>query len=280
MMNVADIERRISIGFVVYNPGKPFMDRINKLSEYGYSIYIFDNSPDNGIVKDLVNNRSEIHYYTCGKNFGLGVGLSTICAHAYDEDQCLLAYFDQDTVFSYDTLTDMKSFFVKNNSIINNYSAVVFNSVNTKYIADNNAFKCFIDIDLARSSGSVFILKNLKTINWHNKDYFVDGVDYEFCLNSRRHGFKIGAYSCAKGFDHTSEQVDSEYCLFGRTYLMRKYSRSRILDTMLSNFKIVIRSICYGEFAFGAKIFYLFIIYIVSQVYVRIFPPKCHSKIQ
>jgi hypothetical protein len=55
------------------------------------------------------------------------------------------------------------------------------------------------------SSGSLFNLNILKKINWNNVKYFVDGVDYEFCLRANKMGYllqRIG--SAARPVSHCS----------------------------------------------------------------------------
>ena len=43
----------ISIGFVIYLPEKSILDRIKTTTESGYMVYIYDNSPKIGFVRDF-----------------------------------------------------------------------------------------------------------------------------------------------------------------------------------------------------------------------------------
>lgn len=261
--------RKIAVGFVVFNPNNNTIDRITKALSLGFVVYVFDNSPEKPIVRDFIKYiKKNINYTTCGKNLGLGVGLSAICAQAYYAAYSALVFFDQDTIFSTATLNFIEEFYINNEQLLTDYSAVVFNFSNLNG-GENEFTKCFLDVPLARNSGSLFFLENAKRINWHNEKYFVDGVDYEFCLNSLLNNFRIGEYSCTPGFDHTVEQGDKKCELFGKTYSMRAYSWNRIVDTANSSVKLIFRSVLHGKIQFALRISRLLSIYIVTQLLVR-----------
>ena len=152
--------------------------------------------------------------------------------------------------------------------MVSNYSSVVFNSRNIGQ-KDNGFVNGFEDVLLSRNSGSLFFLENLRKMNWHNEKYFVDGVDYEFCLNSQLNNFKVGEYSCTPGFDHALEQGDKNYKIFKKTYSMRVYSLNRIVDVANSSVKLIFRSVLHGKIQFSVRITRLLLIYIVGQLLVR-----------
>jgi rhamnosyltransferase len=126
---------------------------------------------------------------------------------------------------------------------------------------------------MAINSGSLFFLKNLKNMGWHDEKYFVDCVDYEFCLKSQKVGLKIGAYMCTPGFDHSSEQADKKYKLFGKLYSFRAYPLFRIKDTCKASAKLIVTALYLGKFKFAAKISRLIFIYFFIQITARILNP-------
>lgn len=262
------MERKIAIGFVVYNPNSNLIHRLQEALSLESVVYIFDNSPEKAIIRDFIKGRGNIKYATDGKNLGLGIGLSTICAQAYYDNYPALVFFDQDTSFSTETLNAIEEYYINNQHLISNYSSVVFNSRNIGQ-KNNDFVNCFEDVLLSRNSGSLFFLENLRKMNWHNEKYFVDGVDYEFCLNSQLNNFRIGEYSCTPGFDHVIEQGNKKYKLFGKMYSMRKYSWYRIMDTTHSSVKLIFRSVFHGKIQFAVRVTRLFLIYIVTQLLVR-----------
>ena len=234
----------------------------------GVVLYIFDNSPKDGIVQNFCDSKQACRYFTCGKNVGLGFGISTVCAQAYYDSFPAVIFFDQDTIFNRSTLDFIEDFYINNANIASNYSAIVFNSKNSGDCAGNNFI--FKDVLLARSSGSLFFLENLKKMNWHNDKYFVDCVDYEFCLNSNNNNFRIGECSMAPGFDHESEQHDVKYMVFGKERLLRKYSTKRIIDTISANARLLITSLITKNIVFSVAIIRSLAIYLYWQFVVRL----------
>ena len=262
------MSRNIAIGIVTYNPGENLISRLSLAIESGFVPYIFDNSPENRIIRNFCAHGQNCRYSTCGKNVGLGVGISAVCAQAYYDSFPALIFFDQDTVFNRETLDFIEDFYVSNARIASDYSAIVFNSKDSGDKAGRDfAFK---DVLLARSSGCLFFLENLKKLNWHNEKYFVDGVDYEFCLKSRNNNFKIGECSTAPGFDHESEQPDVKYRIFGKERLLRRYSAKRILDSTFAGAKLMIKSVVTGNVIFSVAIIRSMAIYFYGQFAVRL----------
>jgi rhamnosyltransferase len=119
----------------------------------------------------------------------------------------------------------------------------------------------------------LFFLSNLKTLGWHNERYFVDGVDYEFCLRSSLRGFRVSEYCCTPGFDHASEQPDQKYRIFGKNYAMRAYAPSRILDVTISSFRLVLSALIGRKIEFAYKIGRHWIVFMGMQILSRILSP-------
>lgn len=264
--------RKIAIGFVIYDPGTGQLDRMHEASRLGYPVYVFDNSPEKITAKQFAESRGDIVYLTCGKNVGLGRGVASVCSQAYYDQHSALVFFDQDTVFSSVTLDFIDDFYKKNLTLATKFSAILFNSKSYVGIGAEDVPQ-LKEVSLAINSGSLFFLENVKTMNWHNDNYFVDCVDYEFCLNSQINGFKIAEFSATPGFDHSTEQDDSEYLVLGRTFLMRAYSRRRVLDTISASCKLLFQSLLAGRFKFFFQIFKLFFVYMSTQLFVNTIGP-------
>lgn len=262
--------RKIAIGFVIYDANLDQLNRVHEASRSGFPVYVYDNFPEKINSQEFAKNRGNVVYLTCGKNVGLGLGMASVCAQAYYDGHSALLFFDQDTIFKNNTLSFIEEFYINHSDLPTKYSAITFNEKKFKSLT-NIDNKHLHNVLLIINSGSLFFLKNLKKLNWHNKKYFVDCVDYEFCLNSKISGFKIGEFSFTPGFDHSSEQDDTSYQIFGRTYSMRAYSITRIYDTCSASLKLMLKSIATGQIKFFLVIFRLLVIYIATQLFVRIF---------
>jgi rhamnosyltransferase len=260
---------RLALGIITYKPGQNLIARLGATLQAGYSIYLFDNSPEDDSARKLAGeNATKIVYMTCGKNAGLGFALASICARAYYDGCQVLLFFDQDTVFTSDTLDFIRGFYEQHTELQKEYSAVVFNSKNTP-MAERGGL-ALNTVLLTVNSGSLYFLENLRRLNWHNINYFVDCVDYEFCLSSYNNGFKIGEYTKTPGFDHSAEQADSIYKFFGTERPMRAYPLSRVCDSIFATLKLLIKSALTGNYIFFYEIGKVTSKYLIVQAYVRI----------
>lgn len=263
------MNRSIALGFVTYNPESAFASRVQMAIESGFYVYIFDNTPEKRSLGLLANGAAKIKYVTCGKNHGLGLGIQAVCAQAYYDGHEALVFFDQDSVFDESTLDFIEMFFVQRPELKGTHSAVVFNA--TKGSEESGS--CFKEVALAINSGSLFYLNNLETLGWHSDRYFVDGVDYEFCLRSRLNGFRIAEYSCTPGFDHETEQPDQQYRFLGKEYAMRAYAFSRIKDVTFSSFRLFFSALTAGEAEFAGRIARHWTVFMGMQTLVRVLRP-------
>lgn len=253
---------KTAIGFITYYPEDSFYIRLEELVENEKNIFLFDNSKN---PKKSIDQR--INYYTENKNMGLGFGMKIICKKAYESGYDSLIFFDQDTVFSLNTIQTMESFFKFNQIVLlENYTSAVFDSTNflNKQEIDFNNYK---NIQISRNSGSLFILKNMKKIGWHNSSYFVDGVDYEYNLNSLINNYNIAYFSYIPDFDHISEQG---YNFNSRFIKFREYNYKRIMDYFFSSIRLLFKSMFNGKIVFSLKIFYQLVVYTFSQLLIRI----------
>lgn len=202
--------------------------------DLGFQVYVFDNSPFGVQLSRPIQNNSNICYLTAGKNVGIGYSLSTLCATAYAHGYPHLLFLDQDTGISGQTLEFIEAFPQSLPTDIQpQYAALVFSG----HKGANHSVQ---EVRLAISSGSLFNLAALQQIGWHNEKYFVDCVDYEFCVRARRCGFKIGLISNTPDFDHVTEQPDQIVNLFGKQLLVRRYSATRIKDALGAYLKLIL----------------------------------------
>ncbi|WLI25680.1 glycosyltransferase [Pseudomonas simiae] len=253
--------RKIAVGIVVYHAGAELLRRLELTSSNGFEVYVFDNSPDVTNVRELAEPDPRIHYFTCGKNLGLGIGISTVCANAYQQGHSALLFFDQDTGFSSETLSYIENNYADNIDAYSEFSAIAFKADGSARVRD---------VPLLINSGSLYFLDKLNALDWMDCSYFVDSVDYKLCLDSLNKGYRIGVCGATPGFDHVTEQADSRYRIAGRTYSMRAYSGSRIKDTVASNLKLIFSALKSRQVGFALRITRLLTLYCASQILVRV----------
>lgn len=262
--------KKMAIGFIVFKPEDSFFDRLVEIDQAQITTYIFDNSPELTATKDFVSQLSCAHYFSSVVNVGLGVGLHELCLRAHQENFESLLFFDQDTKFNLDTVAFIRNFYSEMDlELASKYSAICFSGPHEQ-AQDNVGHQSHVDVDLVINSGSLFFLKNVKKMGWHNQSYFVDGVDYEFCLRSHIAGFRVGKFLNTPYFDHESEQPDKVVTILGKRLLIRKYSLVRVRDGFRSYLRLIYSAVRSGQFKYAFLFCRSFLVYIFGQLLARI----------
>lgn len=257
----------LAIGFVTFRPDPSFYDRVALACGMGLQVFVFDNAPTATDHARLgTPEQRYLHYTTAGNNVGLGVGLSVVCASAYAHGCEYLLFFDQDTRFTADTLDYARSLLQRHVAQMKASHAAMMLQAPRGGSADHQP----IDTLLAISSGTLFFLRNVARIGWHNPRYFVDGVDYEFCLRARSRNYRIAVCSGAPGFDHVSDQADTTRILFGRHLRLRKYPRSRLVDSLSAYVRLAATSLGRGDLRALYSVVRSMAIFVLGQSLARL----------
>jgi rhamnosyltransferase len=147
-------------------------------------------------------------------NIGIGGGLKIAIQWAIDNKFDFLWTFDQDSQPNPDTLEILLSDYqllqqknipvgIISPTIIDVQTGTILpNDLNKKYrlksyspqlnsspfpYYEHKLYQC----DVVITSGSLINLQAAKNIPLPNPDLFIDGVDWEYCLNMRKHGYHI-----------------------------------------------------------------------------------------
>ena len=147
------MSRRLALGFVIYRPETGFLNRVQRSIESGFDVYIFDNSPEQDLVRNFCADKEKARYITAGKNLGLGFGVSSVCAQAYYQGHSALLFFDQDSIYSEETLNFIEAYYSEHPKLETTHSVVAFNSKDL-----DRSLDCFENVDLVINSGSLFFL--------------------------------------------------------------------------------------------------------------------------
>ena len=256
----------MAVGFVLFHESN-FKEKIDIVAKSGFIIYIYDNSPDSKFARGYIQDEYKncIRYFTSGVNAGLGVAMSTICAHAYYDKFEALLFFDQDTIFTRETLDFVYQHYRSQPNYLSNYAAL---SISNDKCHGNAKFEK--DVLLIRNSGSLFVLPNLRKIGWFNLNYFVDGVDYEVSLRSSINKYKLALITNVIGFDHEREQGYLLYNFLGIKIKNRKYAFSRISDVLLSTCRLMSCSVINLRFDYLLLIVKNSAVFLMMQVILRL----------
>ena len=237
------MNKNIAVGFIIFHEDEDFYSKLELLLNNNIPVFLYDNSPNKIRSKDFLKLRNDSFcYLTSGGNAGLGVGLTSLSSKAFNKEYDHLLFFDQDTKFSIETINFTMQ--LAQSEFYKKYAAVSFSEMNF-FSASNSELSlinplCSVkETVLIRNSGTLFNLQDLKKINWFNKDFFVEGVDYEFCLRCLNHKLKLALINNVPGFDHESDQGNANYKIFGLNLIGRKYPKQRIREVCLSSIQLI-----------------------------------------
>lgn len=241
------MNKQLVIGIVLYEPTESSISRIKKIALSGYTIILFDNS---FIARIDFHYFENIIYFHSKVNVGLSGGIDFIAKKAFDLKYYSLLNFDQDTIFTNKTLLfveDVINKFIVSQKLGSNLISVGFrdfNKTGTKQVLSiQNLSYNISKVDFTINSGSLYLLELYDKFKWFDKKYFVDGLDYSFCLQTNKCGYKIFECYDTPDLNHTTEQDDTYLNIFSFKIRGRKYSFKRNTDFIYSHIKLLIQSI-------------------------------------
>ncbi len=170
-------------GVVVwYNPTNDDKKNIYSYLESLDKLYIFDNSSK----KNDFKLDKKIEYIFAGENEGIAKALNVTAKKAIEDGYEWLLTMDQDTVFENEKLEKLKKFIDKKEANV----AIICPWLETKLKIEKSKQELDYPLDVM-TSGNLLNLAIYKKIGGFLEELFIDGVDMEFCLRLKKHGFKI-----------------------------------------------------------------------------------------
>ena len=207
---------------VTYYPSPRVMDRLNNIKDK-WSLFVYDNTPaKDGELCDISIPKERV--LGDGSNRGLGVALQALLKHSEACGFDRMLYFDQDSFFSNDSLEWIAGWIECHSLDAEKYSILNFAGNGTKRNVlhaevTNRAFVI--------NSGCVFDVVQALKIGGHNPRYFLECVDYEFCLRVVQAGGQIGEIAGCPDLDHLVEQPIQSVVILGNKFNFRLYPRNR-----------------------------------------------------
>lgn len=242
----------IVFAFVIYHPNTNFYRRIELLCERNETVAVFLNSPLEKILCSMGDRYKNLLLFGNGDNAGLGKAFRELFDSLGARGFRYMVFFDQDTGFSSNTIDSIYK--VNLNSLFSDkYSSIqMLDPRLAGKLKLTNGCPAVYERKLIINSGSIFDLHKISKFDFRKSTYFVDGVDYDFCLRSICSGFKCGVTHFAPDIDHCSEQGDSCIKIFGRAVTIRRYSWNRIVDYNRALIRLILTSMASGRLIYTA----------------------------
>ena len=247
----------IPVLVVLYNPDINCIKRIESLKS-AVDFYIFDNSSLENIIVDVV-------YYKSQSNEGLSGAILWMYQECVRSEHKSFLFFDQDTIFSFESLEYINSHFFNMNSfdLISHYSSEQKHRGLVEFVIN---------------SGTIYPLKILEKCLINLKKYYVDCVDLTICLTAKQNNFQIIS-NWAPGIDHFSDQGYYEINFGIFKIKLKYYQTSRIKEFYKAHFRLIYDSIfIYKSIPDTMQIFKFLIEFSRGQFLARLFRNNLSNK--
>lgn len=196
----------------IFKPEKKLKSHLHKRFSTSVEQVIYLNSP-----YQLPDNSKTIVLGDGSVNSGISKPFNEAMRYARDNNFDYVLFLDQDTIIDLEVLMGLLSDYIENKDA--EKTAIFF------LRASNESIRPYGE--LLTNSGSLFHVRIFEKLGGFNQQYFLDGLDYEFCLRVWRGGFQIINLPLQNHFDHTTLQDGVTKRFFGRELNIRRYSSSR-----------------------------------------------------
>jgi len=196
-----NLNTSVAAVIVVYNAYQSLTMLLQSLSGQVDTIIIIDNSDEGYEVPEAVINMSTVKYQRLAFNKGLGVGINQGIALSKEIGVEWVLLLDQDSVVSDGMVASMLIGYQENSDLtaiamicpdvfltdkgVHQYP-LSFSSVMTRKITSTSD-----EVDFAITSGGLIKLSLLEAVGLMDEAFFIDYIDFDFCLRLRSCHYKI-----------------------------------------------------------------------------------------
>jgi rhamnosyltransferase len=269
-------ERKVAAYITAYEDWEAVekcLHAIQKQTLHVSHILIVNNSSENPIPEQL-GFSEKITIKSFPENIGISGGLKVVVEWFKDSDFDFLWTFDQDSEAESDCLE--KLLFDYHQLISQNIPVAIIaplpvdnntqievcgrNFENYRLVPARNQANDLYECDVVITSGSLIPIKAAQDVELPNVDLFIDAVDWEYCVNFKKKGYKIFVSRKAVIKHQFSNLAKAKLPLIGTNILINNYSplRQYYICRNHTYFSISNTSSNYLFLSFLSRIFYAF----------------------
>ena len=211
---------------VTHHPDREFPTRLKRIVGQVGRVILVDNNSDPSIRVVLRGLASEsVALIENGRNQGIAKALNQGMARASELGASWVLTLDQDSEVDLDLLQGLRSIYARYPE--RDRVGIIQSNARSKH-SGQPAVRCkdsargFIEAKTVTTSGSLVALRAYTTVGPFREDFFIEGVDLEYCLRLRRRGFKI-LLSCRPLMVHAAGNM-AEHRLFWRTVVVANHA--------------------------------------------------------
>ena len=217
---------------VLYNPDENVKKNIDSYINNLDILYVVDNSPEPNDNAKYYKGK-KIKYISNHGNKGIAYALNVGAKEAIKEKSEWLLTMDQDSSFKDDSLSKMIGFLkeLKTNNIMSSALNLKYDNLGVisalqRTMLNKDEKLKGIDYPLVvMTSGNIINLDAYKKVGGFKDWLFIDAVDFEFCLNIKKHKYDIIQYNEAE-LNHNLGHI-KEYNFLGKTVYVTNHSAIR-----------------------------------------------------
>lgn len=227
---------------VSYHPDEGLADRVARLAAQTARVLVVDNTSPLGFRRWLQALAAPtVEIILNEQNLGVAAALNQGMRRAVEHGYHWGLTMDQDSTVDPDLLGTLGEIY----RACPEPSRVGLISANARSKHSGRvAVRCpdgaglFVECKTVITSGSLIALAAYQRAGPFREDFFIEGVDLEYCLRLRRHGYRI-LCSCRPLMTHAAGRMD-EARVLGRTILVPHHDPWRYYY-MLRNFVLIVR---------------------------------------
>lgn len=196
---------------VLYNPDNDVINNIEGYLSELDKLYVVDNSEN--VYVTVINrikqlDQEKICYICLDGNKGIACALNFGIKCAIKDGYQWLLTMDQDSNFN-NSIIKVYDNFIKTHSVNN----IAILSPQYKFDRDklDNSEKEIVRIRWTMQSANLLNLKSIQDVGMFKENFFIDCVDYEYCLRARKAGYQI--IRCNKAVLNHAPATTKKFCI-------------------------------------------------------------------
>lgn len=210
---------------VLYNPSKDVIKNIETYLKNLNKLYVVDNSNIPNDNKKMFKD-PKIEYISNDGNKGIANALNAGCKKAIEDKADWVLTMDQDSCFKEHALEKMITFLdeLKKSKIMQEIigikyeqlailSALQRTGLNSDDKLEGLAFPLVV-----MTSGNLISIDVYKKIGGFKDWFFIDAVDFDYCLNAQKNGYKIVQMNTAE-LNHGLGRIEKKQIGHKQTYV-------------------------------------------------------------
>jgi rhamnosyltransferase len=177
---------------VLYNPNKSVLKNIDSYIDDIDLLYVVDNSPvQNFDIVSQIKKKSKVIYFFNNNRGGIAAALNIGAKTAIKNNANWLLTMDQDSSFKGNDFIKFCSYL----SLINYDEISIISPFHCIFSDSLPSSNQPTEVKVVMTSGNLLNIDIYKKIGDFRESFFIDYVDYDYCLRSLKKGFKIIRYN-------------------------------------------------------------------------------------